>query len=104
MSATAATLTVSPISHLRYGRMSPAPTGPPDRRSEPASDAGVLTFYLRVIDLLQAAGIPFLVGGGFAVEHYTGIERDVHDFDVFVLPERVREVLERFSAAGYRTR
>lgn len=76
----------------------------PDRRSAPAAPTGVVAFYLRVLDLLQQSGTPFLVGGGFAVERYTGIERDVHDFDVFVLPEQVRGLLERFSAAGYRTR
>ena len=84
--------------------MNPAPGGPPDRSAEPANDAGVLAFYLRVLDFLQRTGIPFLVGGGFAVERYTGIERDIHDFDVFVLPERVRDVLQQFAAAGYRTR
>ena len=36
------------------------PEGPPDRSAEPVDDAGVVAFYLRVIDFLQRAGIPFL--------------------------------------------
>jgi len=84
--------------------LTPAHQGPPNRRAEPAAGAGVTAFYLRVLDLLQRAGTPFLVGGGFAVERYTQIERDVHDFDIFVLPEQARAVLERFAAAGHRTR
>src|SRR5882762_6771235 len=104
MSATAAILTIWLIPDLRRpSALTPAPEGPPDRRAEPAEGAGVAAFYLRVLDLLQRTGAPFLVGGGFAVERYTQIERDLHDFDVFVLPEQARTILERFSAAGHRT-
>ena len=81
--------------------MTRAPDGQQGTR---AADAGAEAFYLRVLDLLQESGIPSLVGGGNAVERHTGIERDVHDFDLFVLPEHVANILGRFAAAGYRTR
>ena len=37
----------------------------------------------RAIDLLDAAGIPFLVGGAYAYCQYTGIYRDTKDLDLF---------------------
>ena len=53
------------------------PTGPPTE-----SDAH--DFYLRTMEALNAAGLPYLVGGGYALDHYTGVERDTKDFDIFV--------------------
>lgn len=41
-------------------------------------------FYQRVLSLLEGEGIPFLIGGAFAMAHYTGIERDTKDLDLFV--------------------
>ncbi len=70
--------------------------GKPDREAE--------TFYRRTLEILRASGIPFLVGGGYAVERHTGIERNTNDFDVFVLPEDAARVLATFADAGYHTR
>jgi hypothetical protein len=41
-------------------------------------------FYKRVIQILQEAGIGFLVGGAYAFIHYTGIGRDTKDLDLFI--------------------
>jgi hypothetical protein len=41
-------------------------------------------FYVRVMTRLTEAGIPFLVGGAFALARFTGIERNTKDFDLFV--------------------
>lgn len=60
-------------------------------------------FYEHAIAALAAARIPFLVGGAYALEHYTGISRDTKDADVFVRPDDVREALQVLSRAGYRT-
>jgi hypothetical protein len=60
-------------------------------------------FYRRAIHLLNGAGLPFLVGGAYALQHYTGIVRHTKDFDVFVRPADCRRVLDVFAAAGYRT-
>jgi hypothetical protein len=38
--------------------------------------------------------IPFLVGGAFAFERYTGFSRETKDFDIFVLPDDVPRVLD----------
>ena len=39
--------------------------------NEPAPQAGA--FYRRALMALQAAQVPFLVGGGYALAHYTGL-------------------------------
>ncbi|GAB4241478.1 MAG: hypothetical protein Kow00121_67600 [Elainellaceae cyanobacterium] len=60
-------------------------------------------FYCRSLRILQQAQIPFLVGGAYAFERYTGIARDTKDIDLFVhLRDRDR-VLQVFSEAGYDT-
>jgi hypothetical protein len=41
--------------------------------SEPAPHA--CAFYRRALLTLQAAQVPFLVGGGYALAHYVGIIR-----------------------------
>jgi hypothetical protein len=57
----------------------------------------------RAIELLQAEGVPFLVGGAYCYACYTGIYRDTKDLDLFprkVDAVRALEVLER---DGWRT-
>ena len=60
-------------------------------------------FYRDALALLQDSQVPFLVGGAYAFQSYTGIHRNTRDFDVFVRPKDADHVLERFAAAGYRT-
>jgi hypothetical protein len=62
-----------------------------------------LSFYREVLQTLIGIGTPFLVGGGFAFQHYTGIRRATRDFDVFMLPEDVPATLERLQALGHRS-
>ena len=40
--------------------------------------------YRSALAALEASGIPYLVGGAYALERYCGIERHTKDFDVFV--------------------
>jgi nucleotidyltransferase DUF2204 len=49
---------------------------------------------------LMASGIPFLVGGAFALERYTRIERETKDLDIFVLPDDAPRVLDFFGGLG----
>lgn len=60
-------------------------------------------FYCQAIDVLQQARIPFLIGGTFAFERYTGIARQTKDLDIFVHPQDVERTLKIFSQAGYDT-
>jgi hypothetical protein len=59
-------------------------------------------FYLDVLHELQANGVPFLVGGGFAFSHYTGIIRYTKDMDLFVRPDDAEWVVGTLQAAGHR--
>jgi len=58
-------------------------------------------FYQSAIRYLQAANIPFLVGGAYSFARHTGLERHTKDFDVFVRPRDVQSVLDTLRAAGY---
>jgi hypothetical protein len=66
-------------------------------------DAIGFNFYRDALSVLKASGVPFLVGGAYAFQCYTGIHRNTRDFDVFVRPEDKDFVLQRFADAGYRT-
>jgi hypothetical protein len=72
------------------------PTGPP-------TESGAHDFYLRTMEALNKAGLPYLVGGGYALDHYTGVDRDTKDFDIFVRREDYPAIMEVLSQAGYRT-
>jgi hypothetical protein len=57
--------------------------------------------YRHALRRLTEAGIPFLVGGAYAYERYTGISRFTKDLDIFVCPEDVETVLTLLSAHGF---
>lgn len=61
-------------------------------------------FYCDVMDILTAARIPFLVGGGYALAAYTGIARATKDLDLFILPADVSRTLDACSSAGFSTK
>ncbi len=60
-------------------------------------------FYRDALVLMTQAGIPFLVGGAFALQRYTGLARDTKDIDIFVKPEDIDLTLATFERAGYTT-
>jgi len=60
-------------------------------------------FYYRALTALGASQVPFLLGGAYALERYTGIGRDTKDLDLFVRPKDCRRALKALSAAGCRT-
>ncbi len=60
-------------------------------------------FYRRSLELMREAGIPFMIGGAYALRHYTGIYRDTKDLDIFIRPSDRQSTLDLFSAAGFET-
>src|SRR5438132_371701 len=58
-------------------------------------------FYRRVLAQLTQAKAPFLVGGAFALEHYTGIWRYTKDLDIFMRRRHIRPVLKLLGRAGF---
>ena len=66
-------------------------------------DLETRAFYARVLTTLKASGIPFLVGGAYAFERYTGIVRHTKDLDIFVRKSDCDRIFELFAATGCRT-
>jgi hypothetical protein len=63
---------------------------------DPAHDV-----YREALICLGDAGIPFLVGGAFGLETYTGLIRRTKDLDLFVRPVDRVELMQRLSDAGF---
>jgi hypothetical protein len=57
-------------------------------------------FYRRAMTGLQAARVPFLVGGAYAFARYTGIVRHTKDFDIFVDPRDFDRALDELRQLG----
>jgi hypothetical protein len=60
-------------------------------------------FYLHALDVLDAAAIPFAIGGAYALAYYAGIVRHTKDIDVFVRRKDAQRALAALEKAGYRT-
>jgi hypothetical protein len=63
--------------------------------------SGGRAFYRAVIRTLTGCQIPFLLGGGHALEQYTGIGRDTKDLDIFIRRAHLESAFEVLSGAGY---
>jgi len=61
------------------------------------------TAYQLALRTMNGAGVPYVVGGAFAVHHYAGIWRNTKDLDFFLLPDDVRRALDALGDAGFRT-
>ena len=60
-------------------------------------------FYREAMEVLNRAGVPFLVGGAFAFIHQAGIDKSTKDLDIFARPGDVQRLLEACAAADYET-
>jgi hypothetical protein len=67
---------------------------------DPGQAAG--QFYRRALAALASAGVPHLVGGGFAFAHYAGVSRYTKDLDLFVRPQDAKWAVRTIADAGYR--
>jgi hypothetical protein len=68
----------------------------------PVSQSAQSPYRLALLDV-QRSRVPFLVGGAFALESYTGVARRTKDLDVFVLREHMDGLMRFLAAAGYET-
>ena len=59
--------------------------------------------YRLVLEVLGNSGIPFLVGGAFALESYSGVVRQTKDLDLFVQPSDSERLLKTLASAGFLT-
>jgi len=65
-------------------------------------DAGTKAFYLQALDLLEAAGVRYVVAGAYSLAYHTGIVRHTKDLDCFIKRSDLDRALEAFENAGYR--
>lgn len=66
-------------------------------------DPGAASLYLDALDALGCSGVPFLVGGAYAYQRYTGVSRHTRDFDVFVRRADVVRALAALERIGLET-
>jgi hypothetical protein len=59
-------------------------------------------FYCESLDLLTESGIPFMLGGAFAIFYHTGIYRDTKDLDIFVKSSDYPKLLKYFVGKGFK--
>ncbi len=71
--------------------------------ASPERSPAALRLSRGVITTLKAAEIPFLVGGGYAFIRYTGIDRRMKDFDVFLRERDWPDAVAALRAAGIST-
>jgi hypothetical protein len=60
-------------------------------------------FYREALEMLNESGASYMLGGAFAIFHYTGIFRDTKDLDVFCKWIEYPKILKFFAEKGYRT-
>src|SRR5215831_7431831 len=60
-------------------------------------------FYAKVLETAKHSRIPFLVGGAWAINAYTGLSRDTKDVDIFCRAEDYPRLLNYCAKAGYET-
>ena len=70
----------------------------PQDESHDATD-----FYRHVLETLNAHGLPYLIGGAYAFNHYTGITRPTKDLDIFVMRSDYEKISEVLAQLGYRS-
>jgi hypothetical protein len=71
-------------------------------RPVPIQDEESSTF-IRWLDVLNDAHIPYAVGGAYALYAYTGNWRNSKDLDVFLQPCHLKPALDAMIGAGFRT-
>ena len=60
--------------------------------------------YKRALDAVNAAGVPYVVAGAYAIYEHTGIYRKTKDLDLFFEPSSVVDAARALRAAGFVTR
>ena len=83
-----------------------APHAPAPETTFPGADVlsdQTRDFYLHATQVLDEAGIQYLVGGAYSLAHYCGVVRHTKDFDIFVRRRDLDRTRGAFERAHYRT-
>jgi Uncharacterised nucleotidyltransferase len=65
------------------------------------ADAGIATFYRQVLETLNAASMPYLVGGAYAFNRHTEVNRPTRDLDLFIRRADFDRISEVLRQAGF---
>jgi hypothetical protein len=65
------------------------------RNKHPVSNSEM--FYRNVLETLNKFDIPYVVGGGYALNYYMGLERSTKDMDIFIRREDFDRIAELFA-------
>lgn len=57
--------------------------------------------YREAIGLARRTGLPFMLGGGFALAAYTGRWRNTKDIDLYILPHQRENFIDAITSAGF---
>ena len=57
--------------------------------------------YRDAIAVARTTGLPFMLGGGFALAAYTGRWRNTKDIDFYVLPHQRQAFIDAITRAGF---
>ncbi len=79
------------------------PTSTLTSSSDHDSNEQAAVFYRRVLEVLEASSVPFLVGGSHAFTCHTSIERLTKDLDLFIRRQDYDQVGDLMRGAGYNT-
>lgn len=66
------------------------------------ADSDTRDFYRDLVKLFSDKGLPYLVGGTFALQRYTGIARKTKDLDFFIRREDFDTFKKTLVSNGYR--
>jgi hypothetical protein len=78
------------------------PEGHPNEPEKRALEDHPVHAYARALRALDAAAVPYLVGGGLALAQY-GRRRATKDLDIFLSPDAAERAMNALSAAGFTT-
>jgi hypothetical protein len=95
-----------PVTNLRGRR--PRRLTPEERKSLTHGDFWIpddeREAYKRALDAVNAAGVPYVVAGAYAIYEHTGIYRKTKDLDLFFEPSAVIAAARALKDAGFVTR
>lgn len=66
-----------------------------------AISASEWKIYLAAMNALREGGVPFMLGGGFALATFTGRWRDTKDIDFYIHPEHREAAMAALKKAGF---
>ena len=91
-------LASSTVSNGSGANASPKPSTPSKPRRTCAKKwQATIRRYCKALSAVVKSAVPFLVGGGYALECYTGLGRPARDFDLFVRRRDIRALLDALA-------